>query len=81
MLHAEEDHEQQEWMQGLIDAAAARLAAELATGGVDGPRLLLRFFASLSATGVLHPLSVLALMARLLELAQTQASAGVGWLC
>jgi hypothetical protein len=83
MLHAEaEREEERDWVAGLINAAGARFAAELAAGAVDGPRLLLRFFGSLVCTRVLHPADVLGLMARVLEVAQAQAAAGgCGVLC
>jgi hypothetical protein len=68
--------EEAEWVKGFVEAAGNAFAQQLADGQVNGPRLLLRFFAGLTHTSVLLPADVLSLMAQLLEVAAAQAAAG-----
>lgn len=68
--------EDAEWVKGLMEAAGNTFAQQLADGQVNGPRLLLRFFAALTHTSVLLPADVLSLMERIMEVAQAQAAAG-----
>lgn len=68
--------EEAEWVKGLTEAAGNAFAQQLSEGVVNGPRLLLRFFAALTHTSVLLPADVLSLMERVLEVAQAQAAAG-----
>lgn len=72
LLHSENP----DWVGEFIAAGGRRFEAELAAGDVDGPRLLLRFFACLSLTKVLHHADVLGLLQRLVEVAQQHAAAG-----
>lgn len=69
--------EEAEWVKTFTEAAGDTFAQQLAAGDVNGPRLLLRFFASLTHTSVLLPADVLSLMERLVEVAQAHVTAGV----
>jgi hypothetical protein len=68
--------EDTEWVKGLMEAAGNTFAQQLDEGQVNGPRLLLRFFAALTHTSVLLPADVLSLMERIMEVAQGQSAAG-----
>lgn len=65
-------------MSSFIAAAGQRYEQELQAGEVAGPRILLRLFACLTHTAVLHPTDVLALMERTVEVAIKQATSGAG---
>lgn len=65
-----------DWVKGLTEAAGNTFAQQLAEGQVNGPRLLLRFFAALTHASVLLPADVLSLMERIMEVAQAHAAAG-----
>jgi hypothetical protein len=77
LLNSDEGAAERRWVEGLVRAAADRLAAGLAAGGVDDARLLLRFLASLVATRVLQATDVLRVMQDMVDAAQAQATAGV----
>lgn len=68
--------EEADWVKSFAEAAGNALAQQLAAGEVNGPRLLLRFFASLTHTAVLLPADVLSLMERLMEVANAHVAAG-----
>lgn len=73
LLHVEKP----DWVAEFVTAAGQRFATDLAAGNVDGPRLLLRLFACLAGTAVLHAPDVLVLVERLVDVARGAASAGV----
>lgn len=70
-------------MQDFVEAAGKAFEQQLTEGQVNGPRLLLRFFAALTHASVLMPEDVLSLMGQLMEVAQQHTAAGVerGLLC
>lgn len=68
--------EEADWVKSFAEAAGNALTQQLAAGEVNGLRLLLRFFASLTHTAVLLPADVLSLMERLMEVANAHVAAG-----
>eukprot|EP00878_Enallax_costatus_P027800 GHUV01029957.1.p1 GENE.GHUV01029957.1~~GHUV01029957.1.p1 ORF type:complete len:695 (+),score=274.57 GHUV01029957.1:1025-3109(+) len=72
LLHGENP----DWVSSFIGAAGQRFERELQAGEVVGPRLLLRLFACLTHTSVLHSNDVLGLMERTVDVAMKQATAG-----
>lgn len=72
--------ENPDWVSSFIAAAGQRYEQELQAGEVVGPRLLLRLFACLTHTSVLHPTDVLGLMERTVDVALKQAATGTALL-